>query len=636
MVNFDARDRLGGVDSATTATDAPRSVDARVVAAIEEYAALADGGAAPSRPEFLARHPSIAGPLGACLAGMDLVDAAARGLDPAVPPVAELGGYRLIREIGRGGMGVVYEAEQRELGRRVALKVLPASATTDPRQIQRFRIEAQAAALLQHPHIVPVFDVGADRGTRFYAMQLIEGRPLTRLIGELAEARRERPASSSSSARSRAREAARLGLQAAEALAHAHVMGVVHRDVKPGNLLIDGRGELWVADFGLARLHHEDAADLTQTGDLLGTLRYMSPEQVRAARGGVGPAADVYGLGATLYELLALRPAFDADDRQELVRRILNEDPPSPRRFDPALPRDLETIVLKAMEKEPAARYASAAAMADDLRRFLDDRPILARRPGLGDRLVKWSRRRRPFLIGGAAALIFALAAATAVLWASNRRTAAALLEEQLAIEYALGEFDLITRAAVENGGDGLAWTLQRAVAFYDRIPRMSDESHEVVPKALRQAAFCRDALGSPRARDDYRRAIALYERLAAERPEQVWLRTALISTLAEFARSPKAPADASEAVAAGRRALTLALAAADDPRTAAPCYATALAEAFDDVARPLALRSETAPDDLRAAARLASWAVEHVPGRAGSREILEQARSRLGDGGAG
>ena len=199
---------------------------------------------------------------------------------------------------------------------------------------------------------------------------------------------------------------------------------MIHRDIKPSNLLIDGRGKLWVADFGLARIPQEEY-DLTRTGELVGTLRYMSPEQVRAERGGVDKATDIYSLGVTLYELLTLRPAFSASSRQEMVQRILHDDPVRPRRINPSIPRDLETIIFKSIEKEPSARYGSAHELADDLKRFLEDQPIRARRPSLVNRAVKWSRRHRPAVVAGITALILTLTTSTAVLWESKRRTEA-------------------------------------------------------------------------------------------------------------------------------------------------------------------------------------------------------------------
>jgi serine/threonine protein kinase len=258
-----------------------------------------------------------------------------------------LGDFRILREVGRGGMGVVYEAVQISLGRPVALKVLPFAAALDARQLQRFKNEAQAAAQLHHTNIVPVYAVGCERGVHFYAMQLIDGQTLAAVIADLRQRAHEGeapadpqqtlayvpgpcPAAAAGQAdtplaqalsterptRSLAffRTAARLGGQAAQALEHAHQMGIIHRDVKPGNLMIDGRGNLWVTDFGLA--HIQSDSKLTMTGDLLGTLRYMSPEQALGQRVVVDHRTDVYSLGATLYELLTLKPAFDGRDRQ--------------------------------------------------------------------------------------------------------------------------------------------------------------------------------------------------------------------------------------------------------------------------------------------------------------------------------
>jgi serine/threonine protein kinase len=284
--------------------------------------------------------------------------------------------------------------------------VLPFAAALDQRQLQRFKVEAQAAAQLHHTHIVPVFTVGVERGVHFYAMQFIEGRSLAEVIrelrhfDELAPAKTQPgsddpavPLAPGSSNRTRFffRAVAELGIQAAEALESAHSLGVIHRDVKPANLLIDARGSLWVTDFGLAQFHAEPG--LTITGDLVGTLRYMSPEQALGRRGIIDHRTDIYSLGVTLYELLTLRPAFTDDDRQDLLRQIGDEEPLSSRRLNAAIPRELETIILKAMAKEPGSRYATAQEQADDLRRFLESKPIRARRPGLLDRAVKWSRR---------------------------------------------------------------------------------------------------------------------------------------------------------------------------------------------------------------------------------------------------
>ena len=316
-----------------------------------------------------------------------------------------LGDYRIHREAGRGGMGVVYEAEQVSLGRRVALKILPFAAVLDPKHLERFRNEAHAAALLHHTNIVPVFSIGCERGVHFYAMQFIDGHSLQRVIEDLRR-RSRKDGGATTASRAFFRTVAKLGLQAAEALRHAHEKGIVHRDIKPSNLILDRQRNLWVTDFGLARI--DGSQSLTLTGDLLGTLRYMSPEQAAASRALVDHRTDIYSLGLTLYELITLSHAFPCDDRQLLLQQISNEEPPRPSKLNRALPADLETIVLKAMAKDPNQRYVSAGRLAEDLKRFLDGRPILARRPALITRVFKWCRRHR-LVVGTAAAVLVAL-----------------------------------------------------------------------------------------------------------------------------------------------------------------------------------------------------------------------------------
>src|SRR5579871_4421520 len=283
------------------------SLDDSLADLVEEYASRVQAGDAIDLEELVRANPEHEARLRRLLGTV----AALADLRRPAPTTADLlvgrlrscsdregtvfGDFRLEREIGRGGMGVVYEAEQLSLHRRVALKVLPLAATLDPRQLQRFHNEAQAAARLNHGHIVSVFTVGCEQDVHYYVMQLIEGRTVAALIKE-----RTLPADA----------AARLMMQAAEALDYAHQVGVVHRDIKPANLLVDNAGKLWVTDFGLAQF--QEMPEVTQTGDLVGTLRYMSPEQTLGQRGGVDHRTDIYALGVTLYELLTLRPAFAA------------------------------------------------------------------------------------------------------------------------------------------------------------------------------------------------------------------------------------------------------------------------------------------------------------------------------------
>jgi serine/threonine protein kinase/tetratricopeptide (TPR) repeat protein len=412
----------------------PGSEDLRLAEALQEYLDALEAGHPPDRRAFLDRYPSLAQTLGTYLDGLDLLHAASPWPDAArlggrEGPQQEgtpLGDYRLVREVGRGGMGVVYEAVQLSLNRRVALKVLPLAATLDSRQLQRFRNESLAAATLDHPHIVDIHGVGCERGVHYYAMRYIEGHTLAQLIQELRQANRPEPLapgrsprpdsptgpgaalSTFTSARSpeHFRNVARIGAQVARALDHAHSQGIIHRDIKPSNILVDSDGKAWITDFGLA--HIEAGTTLTVTGDLIGTVRYMSPEQALARRVPLDHRTDVYSLGVTLYELLTLHPAFPSTDRHELLRQIAAVDPALPRKVNPALPGELETVVLKAMEKNPADRYPSAGELADDLRRFLDDEPVRATRPGYWQRLRKWARRHRA-LVGSAAVVLLVL-----------------------------------------------------------------------------------------------------------------------------------------------------------------------------------------------------------------------------------
>ena len=462
-------------------TSSARAADPILADLVEQFLERLQAGEVLDPTGFAAAHPEHAEPLCQLLPALEMMAAlshsaaragrgAAAPADIAGPGLGVLGDFHIVREVGRGGMGVVYEAEQLSLRRRVALKVLPFAAALDPRQLARFKSEAQATALLHHTNIVPVHGVGAERGVHYYAMQFIDGRTLADVISELRhlegkisermndEGERMNKTDSGSSfiphpssfppentaaadrsglsfiphpsslpntsTRNRAyfRNAARLGLEAAEALEHAHQEGIIHRDIKPANLMVDAKGHLWVTDFGLARLKSDSS--LTVSGDLLGTLRYMSPEQASGKRVVIDGRTDIYSLGVTLYELLTLEPAFEGPDRQELLRRIADEEPRPPRKLDAAIPRDLETILLRAIAKEPDGRYQTAQELADDLRRFLDEKPIKAKRPTFVERAAKWARRHRTAVMTAVLFLLLAVVtlATSTVLLARQQR----------------------------------------------------------------------------------------------------------------------------------------------------------------------------------------------------------------------
>jgi WD40 repeat protein len=407
---------MGRPDAPAEAESDPTSgsdEDEALVRVLDEYIADLEAGRPADAASLLAKHSSIAQRLRVCLSGLNLLGEAVPALAPTAPNLGpEFGDYRIIREVGRGGMGIVYEAVQISLDRRVALKILPFAAGLDPRQLQRFKHEALAASHLHHEHIVPVYAVGCEGGVHFYTMQFIEG---TSLAGIAATQR-------SADDGAHVRAMAQFAWQAAEALDHAHQVGVVHRDIKPANLLVDNRGHLWVTDFGLASV--QGGEGLTVSGDILGTLRYMSPEQASARRGVVDHRTDIYALGVTLYELLTSRPAFSGQDRQELLARLAQDEPTPPRRLNQAVPTELETVVLKAMAKAPEERYTTAKSLAEDLHRVLHGEPVQARRPGPLARLARWGRRNRRLVAAATALVLLAaigLGVSTALIWQALR-----------------------------------------------------------------------------------------------------------------------------------------------------------------------------------------------------------------------
>lgn len=430
-----------------------QKLDELLAQVVEDYTSAIDAGKVIDIDAFANRYPEHATQIRQTLTMMESLESFDQVPDVSQAPNQErrtIGDFELVREVGRGGMGIVYEARQISIDRRVAIKVLPFAALADSGRLKRFKNEIRAAGALHHPNIVSVYSVGVERGVHFFAMQHIDGPSLEEVIGAFASPSPSIPVSSeeprssatdpsldetelsSSKPKSRSstspnnsetirqiqaaistkrssapqdyfRTVAKWGQQISDALSYAHESGILHRDIKPGNVLLDENGRVWIVDFGLARIQQD--ASVTMTGDILGTLRYMAPEQALAKRVLIDHRADVYSLGATLYELLTLTPVFVGKDREELLQKLAFEEPTAIRKLNPAVPSDLETIVLRALEKNPDDRFASAAEMASELQRFLDDRPLSIRPVGPLGRVARYCRKR-PAMIGAFAGML--------------------------------------------------------------------------------------------------------------------------------------------------------------------------------------------------------------------------------------
>ncbi|MBU6174564.1 MAG: serine/threonine-protein kinase, partial [Planctomycetes bacterium] len=406
----------------------PLELQESLAAFLEQYANSVEFGNAIALEPFLQEYPQLRSYVERMMADIELLckipaehkSGVADCSNSAVTKGMLLGDFEILREIGRGGMGVVYLAQQRSLQRQVALKMLPFAAILDPNQIARFHTEAQAAASLHHPNIVPVYSVGCERGVHFYSMQYIDGQTMEAFLQSLRQGNvlEHSWADSTSAIQSVGRhdsspnsiQMTRRTLKSsnyirqivakmadvAMALEFAHSRGIIHRDIKPSNLMMDRGGNLWLTDFGLARI--QDSQSVTIDGDLVGTLRYMSPEQANGRTHLVDNRADIYSFGVTLYEMLTLHCAFEGSDRYEVLASIQRAKPLPPRSMNPSISSDLETIIAKCMSPEKDDRYATAGELADDLHRFLNHQPIAARRPSVADRLGKWALRKKKWV----------------------------------------------------------------------------------------------------------------------------------------------------------------------------------------------------------------------------------------------
>jgi hypothetical protein len=418
-------------NESTGNSDRERRLDEIVTA----YLKAVEAGADPDPQEWLRRHPDLADDLRAFfsahgqigeLAGMvrqpsrSQVEAETVGIEAidhahARPALGRLGDFELLEEIARGGMGIVYRAHQISLGRIVALKVILAGHLASPGDIERFQAEAQLAANLDHPNVVPIYEVGEHEGQHYFVMKWLEGGSLADKVGDLI---------------GKPKEAAQVLEKVARAVFAAHQHGILHRDLKPANILLDARGEPLVGDFGLARLIEKDRG-VTRTGAIVGTPSYMAPEQVNASKT-LMPAADIYALGAILYELLTGRPPFRGQTPWETLNKVVADEPASPRKIRARTPRDLEVICLKCLQKNPAQRYRSARELADDLQRFVNGEPIKARRTPVWSR-VWHSGKRHPIM--ATLVVLFLIGASLFGAWRALQEYQASSRREDQALE---------------------------------------------------------------------------------------------------------------------------------------------------------------------------------------------------------
>jgi serine/threonine protein kinase/Flp pilus assembly protein TadD len=541
----------------------------RVQAVVDEVVRRRAAGEALSDEDVLGEFPELAEPLVGELAKLRRIEQA--GIRADAHPVSEtdsawhsvtpqdtrassltgsvIGDFKIVREIGRGGMGVVYEAVQTSLGRKVALKILSAGLGLTPQAVQRFQREAESAAKLHHTNIVPIYATGAENGVHYYAMELIEGPSLDHVIREMRGAENiappeETPASANGSAVTAAFEptswdssgggaiwksspvssgsqyfdtVARLVAEVADALEYAHRHGVVHRDIKPANLLVSPEGRLSLNDFGLARVLEQPG--MTITGEILGTPAYMSPEQVAAGRTPLDHRTDIYSLGATLYELLTLRRPFSGARRDQVLSQILHKEPRPPRGINKRVPIDLETICLKAMEKDPDRRYQSAGAMAEDLRRYVNRFAISARRVGPVGKAIKWVRRH-PGVAAGLACAGLAIALAGFYAHRASEAESQRLAEQlQSKVQLATLEREHALENALEAATSG---DLAKAELAINEAELKGASTADV--RVLRgQVAFFRG---------DYEQALSELEVAVELQPTNVSARSMLVATL--------------------------------------------------------------------------------------------------------
>ena len=608
----------------------------RLADILDAYLVSLEQGVPLDLERIKAEHPELAGPLSEYLEGLAILQnegaelqlgrtkSAFQTAEHSQPVAKQLGDFELVREVGRGGMGVVYEARQLSLDRLVALKVLPFAAMLDEKQIARFENEARAAAQLHHPNIVPIHGVGSDRGVHFYAMQLIRGQSLQQVIRELRASdsadgvAAENDASETPTGYSRTvvdmgielrcdetrsvtaefdstavlkadhepvdSEAStelgnaeirsstyvnsiiRLIVQAADGLHAAHQFGVIHRDVKPSNLMVDQTGKLWITDFGLARFQTDQS--VTQSGEILGTLHYMSPEQASGRNALVDERSDVYSLGVTLYELLTLKRPFEGAAQHEVIQLIEQGHFRRPRLINSGIPSDLENVLLKAMSVDREDRYDNASELADDLRLFLEGKPTRAKRPKFIQQVSKWTRRHQRAVVVSGTVMMMAVAGLTAsnfLLSQQKRETETALERSQANLLLAQGAVEefvedvdrlLEPRAGSQHVRERL---LQRSLQYYEAIIVQAGDSNQLqndIAIAKTKMAAISGMQGDwQEALDGFESAAAIF---AAQLHDDPTVRVDYVRCISNIGSMHRRLNDPSLAVAAYKKAVTL------------------------------------------------------------------------------
>jgi WD40 repeat protein len=505
----------------TESTSTANDREQRLEEAIAAYYQASEEGQPFERTMFLAHYPDLAADLAAFLDDKDAFEkragapatpawaATTLGADETPPvllgKVRYFGDYELLDEIARGGMGVVYKARQVSLNRVVALKMILAGQLASAADVRRFHAEAEAAANLDHPHILPIYEIGERQGQHYFSMKLIEGGSLAQFRPRLIQDHHAD---------------ARLVVTVARAVHYAHQRGILHRDLKPANILLDADGTPFVSDFGLAKrvergcVGAPSAEGLTQSGAIVGTPSYMAPEQARADRA-LSTAADVYSLGAILYELLTGRPPFHAATPLDTLLQVLEREPERPRAVNPRIDRDLETVCLKCLHKEPTRRYESASALADDLERWLAAKPVNARPVGRGERAWRWCRRNP--LVAGLLGVVAVCIVVAAVLLNRERTQTLSNLGRAEDAEKDLREQLARTETAEREKTDRL-WQSYLDQARARRFSRQMGQRFDSLDALTRAARLRPD----PRLRDEVIACLALPD-LRAGKPWPIW-----------------------------------------------------------------------------------------------------------------